>query len=215
MGPMPGRIYFSFSVAVVLWFSCLAFAQTQSDELSAEEYRVLAAAIDTFRNEETASHPLIADHTSTFECGSSCNDMQIGGCNGLRAKRESPAERLAIVKRDLPDLEKYMVSDFISKNGRCSEITKKIPAASPYFLFGSSTTEKPPAGWEHPDYFYFSRVAFNREQTQALVNISFISGSDSGDSRGRYFLFTKKNGKWMPVTSSAVWDAQTTSVPRP
>lgn len=215
MDPMPGRLYFSFSVAVVLWFSSLAFAQTQGDELSAEEYRVLAAAIDTFQNEETASHPLIADHTSTFECGSSCNGMQIGGCNGLRAKRESPAERLAIVKRDLPDLEKYTVSDFISKNERCSEITKKIPTVSPYFLFGSSATEKPLAGSEHPDYFYFSRVAFNQEQTQALVNISFISGTDSGDNRGRYFLFTKKNRKWVPVSSSAVWDAQTTSVPRP
>jgi len=200
---MPLRI--CFSVAVVLWLSCFVSAQTQSYELAAEEYRVLATAIDTFRNEGTASHPLIADHTSTFECGSSCNGMQRRGCNGLRAKNESPTERLVIVKRDLPALEKDTVSDFLLKNGRCSEITKKVPAASAYFLFGSSTTENPPAGWEHPDFFYFSRVAFNREQTQALLNISFMSGTDGADSRGRYFLFVKKHGKWEPVASSAVW----------
>lgn len=201
---MPIRI--CVSVAAVLWFSCFASAQAQSYELTSEEYRVLGAAIDTFQNEQTSSHPLIADHTSTFECGSSCNGLQMGGCNGLRVKNESPTERLAIVKRDLPALEKSTVSDFLSKNGRCSEILKKVPAASPYFLFGSSTTEKPPAGWEHPDMFYFSRVAFNQEQTQALLNIGFMSGTDGADSRGRYFLFAKKNGKWAPVASSAVWE---------
>ena len=131
--------------------------------------------------------------------------MQMGGCNGLRAKDEAPAQRLAIVKRDVPELEQTTISDFNSKNQQCSEVAKKIPLASPYFVFGASTGEKLPPGWEHADFFYFSRVAFNRGQTQALVNVSFMSGTNAADSGGKYFFLVKKNGKWEPIASSAVW----------
>jgi len=146
---------------------------------------VPAAAIDRFRSERGASHPFVADHTSTFECSSGCNGFAMGGCNGLRAKDETPAERLAIVKRDLTELEQATIADFKSRNERCSELAKKIPTDSPYFLFGVNTSEKAPSGWEHADFFYFSRVAFNKQQTQALVHISFMSGTNAADSGGK------------------------------
>ncbi|MGC2173312.1 MAG: hypothetical protein WA623_18145 [Candidatus Sulfotelmatobacter sp.] len=123
----------------------------------------------------------------------------------MRTKEETPAGRLAIVKRDIPELEYATISDFNSKNQQCSEIVKKIPLSSPYFVLGTSGVKKLPPGWEHADFFYFSRVAFNREQTQALVNISFFSGTNGADSGGKYFLLAKKNGKWQTTGSSAVW----------
>ena len=132
--------------------------------------------------------------------------MAMGGCNGLRGTDETSTERLAIVKRDLPELEPTTLSDFELKNQRCSEIAKKIPTQSPYFLFGVDHAEQLPSGWEHSDFFYFSRVAFNAQQTQALVHISFISGTNAADSGGKYFLFKKQNGKWAPKGSSDVWE---------
>ncbi len=128
------------------------------------------------------------------------------GCNGLRGKNETPTERLAIVKRDLPELEQTTLSDFGIRNQACSQITNEIPTQSPYFLFGVDHQEKLPSGWEHADFFYFSRVAFNAQQTQALVHISFMSGTSAADSGGKYFLFKKRDGKWERKGSSDVWE---------
>jgi hypothetical protein len=200
---MPERT--CFSVVILVVFSCAAFAQ-KSPQLSSEEYKILAASVDLFRKNQLASHPFIADHTSTFACDSSCNGFAMGGCNGLRRTDETPAERLAIVERDLPKLEETTISDFKSKNERCSEVGKKIPTQSPYFLFGLASGEKPPSGWEHPDFFYFSRVAFSPQHTQALLEVSFMSGTSAADSGGRYFLFVKKHGRWELEGSSAVWE---------
>jgi hypothetical protein len=192
-------------LALVVSVSCVAFAQQASTEPSPEEYRVLAAAIDGFRSARLASHPIVADHTSTFACSSGCNGFATGGCNGLRGKDETPSDRLAIVKRDLPQLEQTTISDFKLKNEQCSEIAKRIPTGSPYILFGVSN-EKLPSGWEHPDFFYFSRVGFNPQRTQALVHISFMSGTNATTSGGKYFLLLKQNGKWDLKGSSAVWE---------
>jgi hypothetical protein len=194
-----------FVVLTLVGLSCALLAQG-SQPLSQEEYSVLAASIEGFRDTQRASHPFIADRTSTFACGANCNGFAMGGCNGLVGSDETPTQRLAIVKRDLPKLEETTISDFRSKNEQCSEVAKKIPTKSPYFLFGLGRGEKLPSGWEHPDFFYFSRIAFNREQTQALVNVSFMSGTDAADSGGKYFLFVKKNGKWELSGSSAVWE---------
>ncbi len=193
--------------ALVLALSCVSVAQQSSAQapLDSEEYKVMASAIDGYRQARVASHPIVADRTSTFECGSVCNGMAMGGCNGLRGSEETPADRLAIVKRDLPELEETTLSDFKLKNQHCSEIEKKISTESPYFLFGADHAEKLPSGWERADFFYFSRVAFNAQQTQALVHISFMSGTNGADSGGKYFLFRKQAGRWVAKGSSNVW----------
>jgi hypothetical protein len=194
-------------VAIVLALSCVSVAQqtTAQTPLDSEEYKVMASAIDGYRQARVASHPVVADRTSTFECASVCNGIVIGECNGLRDKDEAPADRLAIVKRDLPELEETTLSDFKLKNQHCSEIEKQISTESPYFLLGADHAEKLPSGWEHADFFYFSRVAFNAQQTQALVHISFMSGTNADDSGGKYFLFKKQAGKWVANGSSIVW----------
>ena len=100
--------------AFVLVLSCVSLAQqtTAHAPLDSEEYKVMASAIDGYRQARVALHPIVADRTSTFECGSVCNGMVMGGCNGLRGKDETPADRLAIVKRDLPELEKTTLIRF-------------------------------------------------------------------------------------------------------
>jgi hypothetical protein len=180
-------------------------AQQAIAPLEPQEYSVMGVMLDGFQKDGLASHPFVADRTSTFECSAGCNGLAMAGCNGLRSNGETPKERLAIVKRDLPAVEQTTLSDFEFKNKHCSEIANKIPSRSSYFLFGSDHVEKLPSGWEHPDFFYFSRVGFNEHRTQALVHVSFMSGTNGADSGGKYFLLMKQNGKWEPKASSDVW----------
>ena len=165
----------------------------------------MGAMLDGFREAGRAPHPIVADYTSTYDCDSICNGMKIGRCNGMTGSDESPKERLAIVKRDIPDLTQTTISDFYDKNQHCSKIGNAIPSGSTFFLFGTDHTEKLPDGWEHADFFYFSRVGFNSSRTQALINVSFYSGTDGTHSGGKYFLLSKENGKWVPKASSIVW----------
>ena len=193
------------TLALVFLLPCASLAQQTTSNLSPDEYAVMGTMLDGFREAGRASHPIVADYTSTFDCELICNGMKVGHCNGLALNDETPGERLTIVKRDMPDVDESTISDFKAKNRHCSQISNKLSSASPYFLFGRDHAEKLPSGWEHADLFYFSRVGFNPQRTQALINVSFYSGTDAANTGGKYFVLTKQNGKWVPKKSSMVW----------
>jgi len=174
--------------------------------LPAGDYAVFAAVIDFFGTNNIASHPMIANRTSTFECGSPHNGMSMGGCNGLQSSGEAPQQRMQIVQHDLTHLQPSTVADFMAKNNRTAWIDAKLPTKRKYIMFGLAHADSMPPGWEHPDFFYFSRVGFNAEHTQALVHVSFMSGTNATNSGGKYVLFMKVNGRWKRDGSSAVWE---------
>ena len=194
----------------VLVFTACSFGQNQipaETTLTPSEYEVFAAVIDFFEANEIASHPLIANRTSTFECGGSPhNGMNMGGCNGLRGSNETPQQRIQTVERDLPQLQPSTTNDFMVKNNESGWIDGKLPTNNRYVMFGLAHADQTPPGWEHPDFFYFSRVGFNTAHTQALVHVSFMSGTNASNSGGKYLLFTKVNGRWRREGSSAVWE---------
>jgi hypothetical protein len=193
---------FSSLLAVTL------FAQTTLHEpsrIGEDEYAVYAVMLAHFQQSKKASHPIVSDHTSTFACDKSCNGMNIGGCNGLRDADETPAERLAITRRDVPGLASTVTTDFEQKNQRCSKVERRIPSKFKYLLFGVRSADNVPADWDSPDYFYFSRVGFNQEHTQALVVVGFLSGSDARDSGGKYFFLAKQTTNWKLQGTSDIW----------
>lgn len=173
---------------------------------TADEYAVYAAVLDFFVAKGIAQHPAVANRTSTFECGSPHNGMSMGGCNGLQGSGETPQQRMEIVQRDLAELEASTVADFESKNGKTAWIDAKIPTKHKYLMFNLSQSDPIPPGWEHADFFYFSRVAFNTTRKQALVHVSFFSGTNANNSGGKYVLFRKKSSHWERQGSSAVWE---------
>jgi hypothetical protein len=179
-------------------------SETQPPPIADEEYAVYAAVIDAFHATKKSSHPIVADSTATFQCHANCNGMEVGGCNGLRHEDETPAERLAVVKRDLPHVQPAAIEDFEAKNRSCSTVDRKIPTKIKYLLSlheGASL----PDGWDKPDYFFFSRVGFDVDHTQALVVVGFFSGTDAHDSGGKYFLFARRAGKWELQGTSYLW----------
>ncbi len=194
-------------VALVLTGSSFGQGTVSSEStLTAGDYEVFAAVIDFFGTNNIASHPMIANRTSTFECGSPHNGVSMGGCNGLQSSGESPQERMQIVQRDLTHLQPTTVADFMAKNNRTVWIDAKLPTKRKYVMFGLAHADSMPSGWEHPDFFYFSRVGFNAEHTQALVHVSLCPARTPSNSGGKYVLFTKVKGRWRRDGSSAVWE---------
>jgi len=147
-----------------------------------DELAVYAAVLDASEKLGPASRPLIADTTSTFACGTTiCNGSSMGGCNGLRTANEAPSERLAIVKRDITDLEGDTVSNFDQQNQKCASVSHDIPTISDYHLFSDADI---PTTWKYSFLVYFSRVGFNARHTQALVNVGLMSARSLGNPVG-------------------------------
>jgi hypothetical protein len=174
-----------------------------SETASSDELVVYAAILDSLSQLKADSHFLIADKTSTFTCGESTgNGLAIAGCNGLRNSNETPSDRMAIVKRDLPELQKDTLREFLNANQQYVSITHKIPSSANYYLFNDP--EKP-KDWKYSFLVYLSRVGFNREHTEALVNVGIFSYADSSLSEGHYLVLRKAAGKWTLGGTSVVW----------
>jgi hypothetical protein len=174
-----------------------------SETVSPDEMLVYAAILDSQSRINANGHFLIADKTSTFSCGEPTgNGFSIGGCNGLRDTSETPSDRMVIVARDLPELQKDTLREFANANQQYALITHKIPSSADYYLFND---REMPKDWKYSFLLYLSRVGFNREHTEALVNVGLFSYADSSLSEGHYLALRKLAGKWTLGGTSAVW----------
>lgn len=174
-----------------------------NESVSSDELAVYAAILDSLSQLNANSHLLIADKTSTFACGESTgNGLSIAGCNGLRNSTETPSDRIAIVARDLPELQKDTLSEFLNANQQYVSITHKIPSSADYYLFNERDI---PKDWKYSFLVYLSRVGFNREHTEALVNVGLFSYANSSLSEGHYVELQKLAGKWKLGGTSVVW----------
>jgi hypothetical protein len=146
---------------------------------------------------------LVAESTSTFACGGMiCNGFSMSGCNGLRSAGESPAQRLQIVKRDLPLLRPETLDSFEKRNQQCASIRGTIPTGADYRYLNDPDI---PKDWKYTYLVYVSRVGFNADHTQALVDLSAFSATDGAKSGGAYISLRNRNGKWEVGATSAVW----------
>lgn len=174
-----------------------------AETASPDELEVYAAILDSLSSHDANSHFLIADKTSTFSCGeANGNGLSIDGCNGLRTSNETPSDRVAIVRRDLPELHEDTLNEFLVANQQFVSIAHKIPSNADYFLFNDPEI---PKSWKYSFLVYLSRVGFNPEHTEALVNLGLFSASDSTLSEGHYVELHKIGGQWKLGRTSAVW----------
>jgi hypothetical protein len=202
---MAVRLSAALAVGVfLLGWRAAAQAQKAPDVPANDEVAVYAAVLNSLPNLSAASRLLIADRTSTFACDNGGeNGFNIGGCNGLRTSEESPSDRMAIVRRDIPELESVTVTAFEGLNERSVAIIERIPALAAYYLFSQATL---PKGWTYTHLVYFSKAGFNPAHTQALVYVGILSATDANESKGKYFVLTKRTGKWVLGPGSAVWE---------
>jgi hypothetical protein len=171
-------------------------AKTGRPEVPAEETAVYAAVIAQLAANGDAKRPLISNTTSTFVCGTSCNGMLVGKCSGMRQESKRPEQAVDALKARWPSLKKVTEADFETKNASCSRIAGPLPMERPHHLFSRTAAPPLPAGWEHPDYLYFSRVGFDGKKSQALVYVAVASGTDATRSGGTYVLADRDGEKW-------------------
>jgi hypothetical protein len=180
-----------------------AQSSTGSPAVSSEEIAIYATVLDTLPWLGPSSRPLIADSTSTFSCSkASCNGFLMGSCDGLRNEGETIADRMSLVKRDIPVLQAATASNFVGLNQACASIKSKIPTAADYRLFSD---QKIPENWKYSYLVYFSRVGFNAEHTQALVYVGLVSSTNSKNSGGNHFILKMSSGKWILGEGSSFW----------
>lgn len=177
--------------------------------VTVEEMRVFAAVLDEMAKQKLVSQPLVADRTSSFECGASCNGMEMECGSGMRAADESPQDALSRVRTEMPDLLLSTSIQFEERNAKCAALPEELPASTKHYLFSltdESVNKKRPKEWKHPDYVYFSRASFDPQQTQALVFMVLASGTDGSLSGADYVLLSRVEGRWRIEDSLAVWD---------
>jgi hypothetical protein len=109
---------------------------------------------------------------------------------------------MAIVARDLPDLQRDTFGEFLKANQKYVSITHKIPSSADYYLFND---REMPKDWKYSFLVYLSRVGFNHEHSEALVNVGVFSYADSSLSEGHYVALRKLAGKWTLGGTSVVW----------
>jgi hypothetical protein len=203
MKPLKSFALFLGAGALILMNTLAAQAQAANLEASSDELAVYAAVTDSLSKVDKATKLLIADKTSTFACDeSNCNKLSVGGCNGLRDSNETPSSRIAIVLRDLPVLKENTAAEFERVNQQCASIKHRIPSQSDYYLFNDLEI---PKTWRYSFLVYFSRVGFNFDHTQALLNVGLFSATDANQSKGYYLALQKSDRKWLLGGTSAVW----------
>ena len=127
-------------------------------------------------------------------------------------------EELDIWKlKELEPFSQDTVADFKERNKEAMRLKRSFRLAIAYRIVNYQKIEKLFAPmmldeeWKTFDQWYpksngyitLSRVGFNRNRTEALVNTSWMRGERTGE--GHYFLLSKKDGEWCVERFAATW----------
>jgi hypothetical protein len=202
------RTALSIGLSVLLLITSGYAKDQKPPTVSNAELAVYAAVLNELSKNGSVHHPLIANRTSSFDCQNICNGMEIAGCSGMRASTETPKEVLSRVKEEINSLSSPILLQFETKNQTCAAIGQGLPTKTKHHLFSLIDLEVNgliPKEWTHPDYLYFSRVAFDKAGRQALVYLGLMSGSDGTKSAGLYIQLNKVGVEWKMDSTVSVW----------
>jgi hypothetical protein len=119
--------------------------------------------------------------------------------------------------KELEPFSQETPADFKERNQETMHLKESFTLAIPYRIVNYEKIEKlfppgmPEKGWKafyqsYPKsngYLTLSRVGFNKDRTEALVNTGWMRGALTGE--GHYFLLSKRNGEWRVERSAATW----------
>ena len=136
-----------------------------------------------------------------------------------RQKRQAQLDVLDAICSSFPaGIGKATAQDFVAKNEAGGVLEPKFPFAESQIALPEGEKEvlwgkgREESGWDvfyqkypnAPGYFSFSRVGFNSNHTEALVEVSFTSGRYRG--RGMLIQLRKgTDGKWAPHKDRLLW----------
>jgi hypothetical protein len=173
--------------------------------VTSEEAVLFGDLINESAENGIVERPLVADQTNTLECNNVCNGLKIGDCgSGMRSAEMAIPTLLKQLQQQLPGLTQQMADSFAARNRSCAKVDHLPPGKPARYIF-SLAEFKAPAEWkETPDYFYFSRAAFNRERTRALVFVVVLDHK-AAVSGGYYLLMKKTPRGWRTDYNLQQW----------
>jgi hypothetical protein len=200
---MGQRVLVSF--LIVLFAGCAAMISRTSPmngnpvppELELEEASVYKGVIEAMYVKEGTKLIVLRDYTVPGQLANGSLD-----------------EQLQRVAKELPLLSQETITDFVRKNSEAQPLSKSLKLDVDLKLISESETKAIFQGGEEWQEFYekypgsqgildLSKVAFNREITQALVYVA-NQGSWKGGA-GFYVLLTKENNAWKIESKYTSW----------
>lgn len=200
--------FFIGVVAVSIWFfNYRANSDAVSADVSTTEKKFTAIdsnPISTI-NEDYAVYSTIINGKQYNDEAIVVNDYT---SRGLLANAKNLNQKISSLTEDI-------INDYQAKNEENQKLENNFSVGSKVIFISEKEENqlfrKGQDGWAkfHKKYLKaermisFSRVGFNQERTQALVNISMGCGWLCGE--GGFVLLQKENGKWIILQDIGLW----------
>lgn len=199
-------VHFIYASAVCCLWVGNAFS-AQETIADSDESRIYGILIDAVSERPVGSWVMVGADTASFECNPPAPiGINIDGCSGMRDSAETPMERMAIIRRDLPLVTDALATEFLDKCKVSTKLTETIPTKATYHLWSTTSELAKSLGTGNPEIaVFFSRVAFDGPRTTALVYLGKVHWANSKRSVGQYVVLKKVKNEWQPMGASAAW----------
>ncbi|HEV2314129.1 MAG TPA: hypothetical protein VGR94_02385 [Candidatus Acidoferrales bacterium] len=188
----------SFFLLDSLSASPQATDQVEAGQITNEDYGIYNALLSEVRFPKEAD-VLILDDTLDFKCGADSElPILLNGCSPMILPPNTPKEIKQLLRQGWPKMEKQTWDDFERVNSKSGKLRDAFATNCKHELAGDDIHHNDSKNSDSPSgAFYFSRVGFNVQKTQAIVFVFFASYIDHVPSTGDYFLLGQnKKRQW-------------------
>lgn len=165
-------------------------------KVSDDDYAVYNALLDEV-NLPKQNDVLIVDDTLDFQCGADSHlSILLNGCSPMVLPPNTPEAINELLVRNWPKMEKETWDDFRFVNSKSVKLRDAFTTTCKHELIGDDVHTDNLRKSDSPSgAFYFSRVGFNAQKTQAIVFVFYASYGEHVGSTGDYFIFQLSKGK--------------------
>jgi hypothetical protein len=180
-------------------FTVVSRAQSTplKSEVSDDEYAVYNVILGNIDPPKDDAHILIFGKTLPFGCGKYSDQVPlVNDCSFLAIPPDTPLGVKELLRSQWPRMAAGTWVDFERQNATSVQVQDLFITSWKHMLDVKGTGEKAGKEWDSPDLeFFFSRVGFNPQKTQAVVYVLLFSYLENVRTGGDYFLLGRNNRK--------------------
>ncbi len=180
---------------------------TSAGQPDSDEIAVMAAVLDDVYARVAVGWVLVCARTATFECNPpAMTGVDVGGCSGMRGAAESPEQRLAMVRRRIPEVSAEIATDLLRKSRGSVVLPDALPVPVQQILWAPGMTTDFKFKEDPAFAACFSRVGFDSARAKALIYLTMMNWTDRSKSFGQYSYLEKQKGAWVIRENVKVWE---------
>ncbi|MHB8755764.1 MAG: hypothetical protein ACYC92_12545 [Candidatus Acidiferrales bacterium] len=176
--------------------SSQATNQVEADQITDEDYGIYNAVLNEVRFPKEAD-VLILDDTLDFKCGADSQlPILLNGCSPMILPPNTPKSIKQLLRESWPKMGKQTWDDFEKANSKSVKLRDAFITTCRHELAGEDIHSDDSKDSDSPSgAFYFSRVGFNPQRTEAIVFAFFASYTKNVRSTGDYFFLRLNKAK--------------------